>query len=57
MEWVYCKECIYVNDNCVEARRADGCYHGETEKYCEDKLNGLIHCESCHEKCDKIRGN
>lgn len=21
--------------------------------YCEDKLKGLIHCESCHEKCDK----
>ena len=29
MEWVNCTECIYVDDNCVEARRADGCYHGE----------------------------
>ena len=54
MEWVYCKNCTYVDDNCVEARRADGCYHGETEKYCEDKLNGLIHCESCHEKCNNM---
>ena len=22
-------------------------------KYCEDKVKGLIHCESCHEKCDR----
>ena len=32
MEWVYCKDCIYVDDDCIEARRADGCYHGETEE-------------------------
>ena len=31
MEWVYCKDCIYVED-CVKARRADGCYAGEREE-------------------------
>lgn len=34
MEWVPCAECIYVNENCAEARRADGCYLGEREDEC-----------------------
>ena len=37
MEWIPCAECIYVNDNCVEARRADGCYHGEREEEYEEE--------------------
>ena len=32
MEWIPCTECIYVNEDCVEARRADGCYYGEREE-------------------------
>lgn len=32
MEWVSCTECIYVNEDCIEARRADGCYFGEREE-------------------------
>lgn len=32
MEWTWCKDCIYVNDDCVEARRSDGCYNGEKEE-------------------------
>lgn len=28
-EWVECRECIYVDDDCVESRRSDGCYFGE----------------------------
>lgn len=31
MEWTLCSECIYVDD-CLEATRADGCYHGEREE-------------------------
>lgn len=32
MEWIPCTECIYVNEDCIEARRADGCYCGEREE-------------------------
>lgn len=32
MEWVWCRECIYVNDNCIEATKSDGCYSGEKEE-------------------------
>lgn len=38
-DWIRCEDCIYVDDNCVEARRADGCYHGEQEEECEEKEN------------------
>ena len=31
MEWIWCKDCIYVDD-CIEATRADGCYAGEREE-------------------------
>ena len=31
MEWTWCKDCIYAED-CVETRRADGCYAGEREE-------------------------
>jgi hypothetical protein len=51
MEWIPCTECIYVNEDCVEARRADGCYCGEREEslketdgfdyYIEDELGGV----------------
>lgn len=30
MEWIWCKDCLYVDD-CIEATRADGCYAGERE--------------------------
>ena len=36
MKWTWCKDCIYVDDNCVEARRADGCYSGMTEEELEE---------------------
>ena len=36
MEWIPCSECIYVNEDCVEARRADGCYFGEREDSLEE---------------------
>ena len=43
MEWVPCTECIYVDEDCVETRRADGCYCGEREeKSIINKYSGEI---------------
>lgn len=38
MEWIPCTECIYVDEDCVEARRADGCYCGEREESLKDSV-------------------
>lgn len=50
MEWIPCAECIYVNEDCVEARRADGCYCGEREERCMVSQDKNAICQWCFEK-------